>query len=535
MKAHEIVFEAGVFKSTAKSATNAAKKGLNKAQQAYQASKSQKELLKRMEPFIQAKSDKYAEAVIKSRETGRVKDPDFYKFLHKDLDPNLQGNDLKVVLDEIKKRSDSKVAAYFKTAASSSQISQSYQDIMNRPATSAFQSKMTKFWNSPRWLALGYLVNKLVGIWGIWYAWEVYNEKVDALPPDDPRRNKELAIFATAVVAQIISGNLIAKSATAMLALAAGMATGGKITLNLASAVLANATLKAAWITFLNSDKGRVWLEQFVNAVIAGSAAALEELGLNIFKDVRDFEDTELGRVLGQYQKQEKYDVPGSDQDLANSKRAVEKIKKEYRLKFGKELNITSAERTRDKQQDLYDRWQKGEKGIYIPTNPDKHKNKEWFHLWAIDVSPPLSREEEEWMNSQGWRRPEPIKDPVHYAYSQTGAQAASKTQSTGQSANPPTNAPAAPNGTIRQATSEPVANSSGLWYLNTTTGELTDKPDDNSVLIAKGPNKELISNSSLSTNWDLTAYRRSEIAKGKPDPLQQFLKPGQQLPYLAR
>lgn len=103
--------------------------------------------------------------------------------------------------------------------------------------------------------------------------------------------------------------------------------------------------------------------------------------------------------------------------DISQYKAKVRKTEQDFKSTFKRELPITSRERTRAQQQDLYDRWRRGEKGIYMPVNPANHPGREIFHNTAIDVSPALSRDEEAWMNQQGWVRPMPTDDPVHYEY----------------------------------------------------------------------------------------------------------------------
>ena len=110
----------------------------------------------------------------------------------------------------------------------------------------------------------------------------------------------------------------------------------------------------------------------------------------------------------------EKTQPPGN---IILYKNAVKKVQQDFKLKFDRDLPITSQERTRAEQQDLYDRWSKGEKGIYTPVNPATQPGRSIFHNTAIDVSPALSREEETWMNQQGWVRTMPTQDPVHYEY----------------------------------------------------------------------------------------------------------------------
>lgn len=107
----------------------------------------------------------------------------------------------------------------------------------------------------------------------------------------------------------------------------------------------------------------------------------------------------------------------GPPKDIRQYKDKVKKLKIDFQTKFDRPLPITSEERTRAEQQDLYDRWVKKEPGIYIPINPANHPGREIFHNTAIDVSPALSRDEEAWMNQQGWVRTMPEKDPPHYEY----------------------------------------------------------------------------------------------------------------------
>jgi len=103
--------------------------------------------------------------------------------------------------------------------------------------------------------------------------------------------------------------------------------------------------------------------------------------------------------------------------DISQYKGKVKQVQQDFKTKFSRDLPITSQERTRAEQQDLYDRWRRGEKGIYTPVNPATQPGRSIFHNTAIDISPALSREEETWMNQQGWVRTMPTQDPVHYEY----------------------------------------------------------------------------------------------------------------------
>jgi len=82
-----------------------------------------------------------------------------------------------------------------------------------------------------------------------------------------------------------------------------------------------------------------------------------------------------------------------------------------YREKFNKELPVTGKTRTREEQQDLYNRFRRGEKGIYMPIDPSKEPDREIFHTDAVDISRDVP---EAFLNQFGIHRPLGKKDPVH-------------------------------------------------------------------------------------------------------------------------
>lgn len=84
----------------------------------------------------------------------------------------------------------------------------------------------------------------------------------------------------------------------------------------------------------------------------------------------------------------------------------AKKIESEFKVKLGP----ASLTRTSDQQLDLIKRAAAGEKNIFMPA-PIK-AGKDVYHENAIDVPTTVS---ESWMNSHGYFRPFPQKDPVHY------------------------------------------------------------------------------------------------------------------------
>ena len=89
----------------------------------------------------------------------------------------------------------------------------------------------------------------------------------------------------------------------------------------------------------------------------------------------------------------------------------LEQAKNAYKEKFGKDLPITSKIRTKEQQQDLFNRWKKGEKGIYMPLNPADYPNQKIFHTDAADISTEVP---ETFLNQYGLHRPLGKNDPVH-------------------------------------------------------------------------------------------------------------------------
>lgn len=172
-----------------------------------------------------------------------------------------------------------------------------------------------------------------------------------------------------------------------------------------------------------NSDTGKQILEGltkwgFFNLLGAGTDR-LGKLLLQGAEELSKYVEKETGvkiQDIGQSTSEKEYDKPGDDKDLTQSRQLIQDLKVEFKAKFNKDLVTNSEERTREKQQDLYDRWLKGEKGIYIPTNPATQPNAKWFHLYAFDASN-ISPAEEEWLKSKGWVRPNKANDPVHFAY----------------------------------------------------------------------------------------------------------------------
>ena len=82
-------------------------------------------------------------------------------------------------------------------------------------------------------------------------------------------------------------------------------------------------------------------------------------------------------------------------------------------------MPVTSTLRTRKEQQDLYNRWKAGEKGIFMPLNPADYPNKEFFHQGNVDIGinqVPKGFDINEFMSKEGFKGGNP-KDPVHFNY----------------------------------------------------------------------------------------------------------------------
>jgi hypothetical protein len=90
---------------------------------------------------------------------------------------------------------------------------------------------------------------------------------------------------------------------------------------------------------------------------------------------------------------------------------AFQRADEAWFAKTGQHIPVTSAARTREKQKEIFDRAKKGEKGIYMPINPDEHPEKEMFHTDALDIPENIP---ESHLNKYGIHRPLGKADPVH-------------------------------------------------------------------------------------------------------------------------
>jgi hypothetical protein len=89
----------------------------------------------------------------------------------------------------------------------------------------------------------------------------------------------------------------------------------------------------------------------------------------------------------------------------------LEQAREAYKQRYKVDMPVTSGVRTREQQQDLYNRWKAGEKGIYEPINPADYPNQKIFHTHAVDISTSVP---ENFLNEFGIHRPLGKKDPVH-------------------------------------------------------------------------------------------------------------------------
>lgn len=106
----------------------------------------------------------------------------------------------------------------------------------------------------------------------------------------------------------------------------------------------------------------------------------------------------------------------GGDAELAQSQELIQQARQAYKQRYGRELAVNSTERTRQRQQDLFQRSQRGERGVFIAADPSKHPTAKYFHLYSMDISN-LSKDEQGFLAQLGWVRPDPLRDPVHYQY----------------------------------------------------------------------------------------------------------------------
>jgi hypothetical protein len=123
----------------------------------------------------------------------------------------------------------------------------------------------------------------------------------------------------------------------------------------------------------------------------------------------------------------------GSAQDLSQSQKIISQTKSAFKQEFGKELQTNSEHRTREEQMALFQR--KGERGIFMPADPRRTPNAEYFHLFSMDISQnQLDQNQRKWLRQQGWQLVHGARDPVHWQFvgpRPQGSQAVKEPQAT--------------------------------------------------------------------------------------------------------
>lgn len=108
----------------------------------------------------------------------------------------------------------------------------------------------------------------------------------------------------------------------------------------------------------------------------------------------------------------------GGDAELAQSQQVIQQTKQAFRQQFKQDLKTNSEHRDRAKQQELWQRGQQGERGVYMPLDPSKYPSAKYFHLFSMDISPAtLKPEHRQWLQQQGWQLVHGARDPVHWQY----------------------------------------------------------------------------------------------------------------------
>ena len=115
---------------------------------------------------------------------------------------------------------------------------------------------------------------------------------------------------------------------------------------------------------------------------------------------------------FGSHTKKSGLKLEGLDPVLSERlKNANEEWLTDPRNKAGSDIPVTSYARDRKTQQGLFERHQKGEKGIYMPINPADYPNQQMFHTNAVDISKDFP---EDILGKHGLHKPLGAKDPVH-------------------------------------------------------------------------------------------------------------------------
>jgi LysM repeat protein len=112
------------------------------------------------------------------------------------------------------------------------------------------------------------------------------------------------------------------------------------------------------------------------------------------------------------------YSTTGDTAKLNISQQIIKNTKKAFKQEFGQDLKTNSEVRSREQQEDLFIKAKSGQPGIFMPANPNKFPNAEYFHLFSMDISPRnLNFDQRKWLEQNGWYLKFGAKDPVHWQY----------------------------------------------------------------------------------------------------------------------
>jgi len=150
----------------------------------------------------------------------------------------------------------------------------------------------------------------------------------------------------------------------------------------------------------------------------------------------------------------------GDDAALAQSQQIIQQTKQAFKQQFKQDLKTNSEHRDRNKQAELFRRGQQGERGIYMPLDPNKYPGAKYFHLFSMDISPQnLTEPQRKWLRQNGWQLVHGARDPVHWQYV---AKAPPGTSTTGPASTTATNTEQDP-----EATQDKQNNPMDNWIAN--------------------------------------------------------------------
>lgn len=238
-----------------------------------------KEMLKRLEPFIEKSADDFAEAVVNARTKGTAQDPKLYDFMEKKLDPAIKNDPdkLKAVLDEINKRSAAKIDAKLKPSGTAPTPASTGPTITINSA-----AKTPISWETTAVKMAA--INKLAGMLNLANELRLYLQEVNKLDKNDPKYNEKRWELAQMHICKAVSALVTSWFVGKQIRAVEGTLTAIFLDLNIPRNRFAGALASTGVRAWYFTENGQNFLNNIICYYLAGAMGSAYDLATNLLK-----------------------------------------------------------------------------------------------------------------------------------------------------------------------------------------------------------------------------------------------------------